>query len=282
MLSLTSTLDAAPIKAVPLSGASQLSIVVPCFNEEESLEQLLESLGYLEKEAAALPTPSGTGLAVEFLLVDDGSTDHTYPLLVAANLPANYRVLKHGQNKGIAAAIQTGIRAASHEVVGSIDADCSYDPGDILRMLVNFPEDAALLVASPYHPLGNVLNIPAWRLWLSKRASMLYSFVLRQKLHTYTSCFRLYRRSAVVDIALTHPDFVGITELVWRLDRQGHKVVEYPAVLSTRKFGQSKMRVFRATLRHLGLLARAAIDRASSPFVRASSLATNKPVNKAF
>lgn len=266
MSSLYTANSKSPSLPLATSHVSQLSVVIPCFNEEESIEQLLESLAMLEKEAQAIATADGAELQLEFLLVDDGSSDRTFELLTAATLPANYRILRHPSNRGIAAAIQTGIVAASYEVIGSIDADCSYDPGDILRMLAHFPEDAAMAVASPYHPQGNVLNIPAWRLWLSKRASLMYSFVLRQKLHTYTSCFRLYRRSAVANLELSNPDFVGITELVWRLDRAGHKVVEVPAVLSTRKFGQSKMRVMRATLRHLGLLSRAAIDRLFSPF----------------
>lgn len=243
-----------------------LSVVVPCFNEEESVEQLLSSLACLEKEAEGLATSRGDKLQLEYVLVDDGSTDQTVAKLQAAQLPDHYRIVRHEVNQGIAAAIQTGIKAATYELVGSIDADCSYDPGDILKMLSRFPADATMSVASPYHPEGGVLNVPAWRLWLSKQASRMYSWVLRQKLHTYTSCFRLYRRSEVATVQLTHSDFVGIAELVWRLDRSGYKIVEVPAVLSTRKYGQSKMKVMRATFKHIALLFRAGVDRLLSPF----------------
>ena len=56
-----------------------------------------------------------------------------------------------------------------------------------------------LVTASPYHKDGGVRNVPGWRLFLSRGASFLYRRVLRSKLDTYTSCFRVYRRSSVVE-----------------------------------------------------------------------------------
>lgn len=266
MTTLTPSHHSLPNKPVSASRVLSLSVVIPCFNEEESVEQLIDSLACLEKEAEGLAKSRGDQLLLEFVLVDDGSTDRTVEKLTSAQLPEHYRIVCHQANQGIAAAIQTGIKSASYDLVGSIDADCSYDPGDILKMLSRFPADATMAVASPYHPEGGVLNVPAWRLWLSKQASRMYSWVLRQKLHTYTSCFRLYRRSEVAAVKLTNSDFVGIAELVWRLDRSGYKIVEVPAILSTRKYGQSKMKVMRATLKHIALLFRAGIDRLLSPF----------------
>ena len=232
-----------------------LAVIVPCFNEADSVGKLRQNL---ERLRNALPAM----YAAEFLLVDDGSSDGTAEALekVFRDFPAA-RILRHERNLGIAAAISTGIRAAGAETVCSIDADCSYDPVQLIDMLPLLTGDVAMVVASPYHPLGKVNHVPAWRLKLSKAASGLYRMVLRQKLHTYTSCFRAYRRSAVVDIPLRHNGFVGIAELVCELDRRGEKVVECPATLDIRTTGQSKMRVLRAGWAHLQLIVGAGCSR---------------------
>ena len=70
-----------------------------------------------------------------------------------------------------------------------------------------------VVTASPYHPeLGAVRNVPRWRLTLSKGATWLYRRILRQKLSTYTSCFRVYRRSSVAGITLTYGRYLGVAE----------------------------------------------------------------------
>ena len=128
-------------------------------------------------------------------------------------------------------------------------------------MLPLLADGVAMVVASPYHPLGKVNHVPPWRLKLSKAASGLYRLVLKQKLHTYTSCFRVYRRSLVANVPLRSTGFVGIAELVCELDRRGLKVVECPATLDIRTTGQSKMRVLRAGWAHLKLIASAGCTR---------------------
>jgi hypothetical protein len=109
-------------------------------------------------------------------------------------------------------------------------------------------------VASPYHPEGRVLNVPGWRLFLSKGASALYRRILRQKLHTYTSCFRVYRQSTVSGISLKHGGFLGVAEIVGIMDLTGSRVAEYPATLEVRMLGRSKMKVVRTILGHIRLL----------------------------
>jgi hypothetical protein len=113
-----------------------------------------------------------------------------------------------------------------------------------------------LVTASPYHEKGRVKNVPAWRLSLSRGASFLYRFVLHTKLATYTSCFRVYRRSALLGIELRETGFLGVAETLGRLDLKGAGIVEYPATLEVRIFGQSKMKVLRTILGHLRLMAR--------------------------
>ena len=73
------------------------------------------------------------------------------------------------------------------------------------------------MTASPYHPDGEVKNVPGWRLLLSRGASALYRVALKQNLSTFTSCFRVYRRESVTDIAIENGNFLGIAELLGKL-----------------------------------------------------------------
>lgn len=231
-----------------------VSVVVPCCNEAQSLPHLTAALAALQEQAG--------GMIAELVFVDDGSCDETWMLLQAEfGKRADVKLVQHLENRGIAAAIATGICTASSPIACSIDADCTYDPRQLLTMLPLLAEGVDLVVASPYHPQGTVENVPAWRLAISRIASRLYRLVMRNKLHTYTSCFRVYRRSAVLDLPLSNPGFVGVVELVWQLDSRGSTIVECPARLEVRRLGQSKMRLLRVTLGHLQLLARAAWPR---------------------
>jgi hypothetical protein len=100
--------------------------------------------------------------------------------------------------------------------------------------------------------------VPAWRLFLSKGLSALYRCVLRQKLHTYTSCLRVYRRSMIQDLSIRERGFLGVAEMLAVLDLQGRRIVEHPAVLEVRLLGHSKMKLFRTIAGHIRLLVRVA------------------------
>jgi hypothetical protein len=111
-----------------------------------------------------------------------------------------------------------------------------------------------MVTASPYHPAGTVLNVPAWRLLLSKASSALYRVVTNQKLHTFTACVRVYRRSSAINQSLRYSGFLGVAELLGKMALDGSVIVEHPATLEVRIFGQSKMKVVRTILGHLRLL----------------------------
>ena len=139
-------------------------------------------------------------------------------------------------------------------------------------MIPLLTEGVDLVTASPYHSLGGVRNVSAWRLSLSKSASAFYRLVLRQKLATYTSCFRVYRRSAILALPLREPGFLGITELLGRLDLSGGRILEYPTVLEVRVLGRSKMKVVRTIFGHLGLLCSLMLERCMSRRPKSAAL----------
>lgn len=228
---------------------SEISIVIPCYNETDALPYLANTLRAVE---AGL---NENGYQPYFIFIDDKSTDGTLDLLTELfGNKKNVEILKHDNNRGVAAGIMTGIRAAKTEIVCSMDCDCTYDPHELLNMLPLMAENIDMVTASPYHKDGGVRNVPGWRLFLSRGASFLYRRVLRSKLDTYTSCFRVYRRSTMVGMQLNESGFLGVAEMLGRLDLSGGKIVEFPAVLEVRLFGLSKMKTAKTILGHLKLL----------------------------
>jgi len=225
-----------------------VSIVVPCCNEEAVLPYLANTLS---STAAML----GAAYDLRFIFVDDGSTDKTWSALQTIfGLQPHSTILHHTQNQGVAAAILTGIRHADTEIVCSIDCDCTYDPHELRWMIPLLTDGIDVVTASPYHPRGSVHKVPFWRLALSKTASFLYRQILHQKLATYTSCFRVYRRSAIIVLSLREGGFLGMAEMLGRLDLQGAQIVEYPTTLETRMFGHSKMKTLKTIGGHVKLL----------------------------
>ena len=224
-----------------------ISVIVPCFNEEASIPYLSRTLQELTKSLS-------DEYDVEFILVDDGSQDETWQALTKYfSLRSDTRLIRHAENLGISAAILTGMKHG-RDIVCSMDCDCSYDPSELKPMLHLLEDGVDLVTASPYHPAGAVLNVPQWRLLLSRCSSARYRIVTGRKLYTFTSCVRVYRRSAAMAVPLRHPGFLGIAELLSKFALQNKKIVEHPATLEGRLFGQSKMKVIRNIFGHLRLM----------------------------
>jgi hypothetical protein len=228
----------------------RITVVVPCFNEVTSIPYLARSLDEFLTEADKL-------YRVNLIFVDDGSSDKTYKALQERfGRQDNTRIIRHPVNRGIAAAIRTGINKAETEIVCSMDADCSYDPLDLLHMIPELRKGCDVVTASPYHIKGAVKGVSEWRLFLSRTLSRIYQVIFANKLQTYTSCFRVYRRSAVLNNLNRFDDFRGIVELLARVDTCGGKIGEFPSSLQNRIFGYSKMKIAKTIFAHILLLGR--------------------------
>ena len=243
--------SAAPVATAPTA----VTIVIPCYNEEASL-------AYLDKTLASFSAAGAVSLTPDFIFVDDGSSDTTWEKLNNYfGHRADCTLLRHPDNQGIAAAIITGFNSATSDLVAVIDADCTFDPLQLLEMIPMMSEDIAVVAASPLHSGGAVANVPEWRLLLSKGAAFLYRTVLHHQFTSYTSCFRVYRRSAVADLSIYNTGFCGVAEILARLDLAGYRIVECPAELETRLLGQSKINLLKTILDHLQLITRLAAAR---------------------
>ncbi len=247
---------------VPAANLESFSVVIPCYNEEAVLSYTQRALAELAEILEPRP--------IQYIFVDDGSDDGTQALLYYLfGGRKDCTIIEHTTNRGVTAAIMTGMHAAQTDVVGSMDCDCTYDTRVFARLLPMLADDVAMVTCSPYHPDGEVHNVPGWRLFLSKTLSRAYRLLLRNKLHTFTSCCRVYRKSALNGLQIRAGGFLGMAEMVAALDRNGAVIRECPAVLESRILGTSKMRTLRTIFAHIGLLARLTGKRLIRPFRRA-------------
>jgi dolichol-phosphate mannosyltransferase len=222
-----------------------LSIVIPCCNEEDSIPRLVTSLfpviEQLRRERS-----------VEVVFVDDGSRDATFELLqrIIAD-QVNMSIARHPVNRGLGAALRTGFAHAAGEVIVTTDSDGTYHFDTLPALLACLQPGVDIVTASPYHRAGGVENVPQYRLVLSRGSSFLYRVLLDWHVATYTALFRAYRREVVQRVPFEANGFLAGTELMVNAMMMGYRVAEYPAVLHARQAGASKAKIARTIRAHL-------------------------------
>jgi dolichol-phosphate mannosyltransferase len=222
-----------------------VSIVIPCYNESDGLGELARQL------AVALAELRRTQ-SVEVLFIDDGSTDDTYArLLELFGSTPNVRVVQHGRNRGLAAALRTGAAHTTGRVIVYTDSDCTYPPATIAGLLAAMTPDVDIVTSSAYHPKGGVEGVPAYRLLFSRGASALYRILVNPRIHTWTAMYRAYRRETFEGIETRTTGYVVMAEVLVEAILKGARVAEYPTVLHVRRYGQSKAKIWKITREHL-------------------------------
>jgi dolichol-phosphate mannosyltransferase len=226
-----------------------LSIVIPCFNEEDSIPQLIKKLVELQKTLPVEYAPT-------FIFVDDGSSDKTYSLLnenIASFSQA--LIVRHEINRNLGAALKTGIQAAAKsDLLAFLDSDCTYEPRVIIELLKHIEGGADFVTVSPYHPNGGVEGVPQWRLLLSKVLSLLYRLILGTKFHTYTAMVRIIKTDLVNPILSPRNDFSFVAAMFIKAIRLNYKIVEVPTILKIRRFGVSKINIIKTIKYHIEII----------------------------
>src|SRR5262249_52983132 len=215
-----------PMENRSASGAViQLSVIVPVFNEEESIAPLVSSLMSVLKRL---------GRDFEIIFVDDGSTDRSAEKLT--NAVAEYpeiKIIQFRYNAGQTAALMAGIDFASGDAIVTIDADLQNDPEDITMLLSKLDEGAD--VVSGWRK--DRYDAPIRRNFVSRIANKLISHISGVRLHDYGCTLKAYRREVLGGMRLYGEmhRFVPIYAS-W----MGAKVVELPVRHHARRFGKSK------------------------------------------
>jgi glycosyltransferase involved in cell wall biosynthesis len=202
----------------------KLSVVIPCYNEEASLRELLERIeGVVDRE----------GYDCEYIFVDDGSTDRTLPVLREMR-ERNPRVgvISFRRNYGKSAALAVAFEAASGEVVVTMDADLQDDPEEIPNLLAKLEAGADLVSGwktDRKDPISKTLP--------SKLFNAVTSLASGIKLHDFNCGLKAYRREVTRSITLYGELHRFIPVLAgW----EGFRVAELPVRHFQRKYGHSK------------------------------------------
>ncbi len=236
-----------------MSIKTKISIVIPCYNEEEGIQNLSEKL---EPVIVDLKTKYD----VELIFINDGSTDKTGELLQTKFEHWNEtKIITHEKNKNLGAALRTGFAHATGDLIACLDSDCTYDPSLILPMLeiINTPEkNVDIVTVSPYHPKGKINNIPAYRLFLSKGASNIYRYLLKLDTYSPGGMVRIYRRKVIETTSSDKDNFLFVPELLLKAHIQGYIIRDFPTILNVRQYGTSKMKLVSTILSHSKLMVR--------------------------
>ena len=222
-----------------------LSIVIPCCNEEDSVPHLVTKFYPIVEQLRR-------ERSVEVVFVDDGSTDGTYAAL--QNIirdQTDMRIVQHPVNRGLGAAIRTGFAHARGDIVLTADSDGTYRFDEIPALLACLKPGIDIVTASPYNKRGRVENVPGYRIFLSKGSSLIYRILLDPRITAYTCLFRAYRREVTRRVPFASDGYLAGTELLVNAMCMGYTVAEYPSTLHARQAGASKAKIVRIIRQHL-------------------------------
>jgi len=230
-------------RTVPRLSAPVISVIVPTYNEADSLPVLVERMG------AAM-----SGHTWEMVVVDDGSPDGTAE--VANRLSARHPVwvVRRPGKAGLASAVIAGFKEARGDILVVIDADLSHPP-EIVPALVKAIDDGAdLAVGSRYIAGGGVKDWPLRRQMVSRVACLMGNVLV--PVRDATSGFFAVRRAAIDGVHLNAIGFKIGFEVIARAKTK--KIVEVPYTFRDRELGASKFgrREVVQYLQQLGIVAR--------------------------
>jgi dolichol-phosphate mannosyltransferase len=226
----------------------KISIIIPTYNEKDNIAPLVSRV------AQAL-----SGCDYEILIVDDNSQDGT--IEAASALAARYpvKVLVRRSERGLATAVVHGLRSASGQIIGVMDADLQHPPEVLPDLIKAIRGGADMAVASRYIPGGGCPNWGLSRKIISKVALIISHLLLpsTRAVKDPLSGFFMFRRQQV-DTAKLKPIGYKIS-LEVMLTGQFRNVVEVPYIFEDRSAGKSKLNPGQQIdyLRHLfSLMAR--------------------------
>ncbi len=208
-------------------GSVAVSVVVPAFNEQDSVGEVLAQVG--RALAAA-------GMEHELIVVDDGSTDRT---ATAAARPG-VCLLRHAVNRGYGAALKTGIKAAAHEAIVIVDADGTY-PAAAVPEMVRALRAADMVVGSRNRGAAGLSRARSAAKWVLR---LLAQYVTGKRIPDINSGLRAFRSGCAREYASILPDgFSFTTTLTVALLCDGAHILYHPIGYTVRT-GASKLKPF--------------------------------------
>jgi glycosyltransferase involved in cell wall biosynthesis len=217
---------------------SAVTIIVPAYNEEESIAATLADIQAVMSRQA---------MEYEIVVVDDGSTDGTAD---AVRREASVRLLQHHTNRGYGAAIKTGIRQAAHDWTAIIDADGTY-PADAMPLLLSETDECDMVVGA--RDLGDVPITRRPAKWILGR---LAEYLAETQIPDLNSGMRVFRKDVALSYFNILPSAFSFTITITIAFLSDHYLVRFVPISYHRRAGRSKISPLRDTMNFVQLLLR--------------------------
>jgi glycosyltransferase involved in cell wall biosynthesis len=219
------------------------SVVVPCFNERQTINELIDRV---------LASP----IEKEVIVVDDCSTDGTRELLEArARDRQDFTLVLRQRNGGKGTAVQVGLKAARGDVVIIQDADLEYDPADYSLLLRPIQTGRAEVVYGSRF-LGEHRAMYFWHSVGNKLLTLVCNILFDTTLTDMETCYKVFTREVAAKLNLREPRWGFDPEITARILRMGYRIYEVPISYAGREFHEGKKITWRDGLVVLGTLLR--------------------------
>lgn len=210
----------------------KLTVVIPFYNEKHTLGSVVAAV-------RALPVPK------QIILVDDCSTDGSFEIASAISGDANNElvIVRHDVNRGKGAALRTGFRAATGEIVVVQDADQEYDPREITKVIQPIVDGKADVVFGSRFMGGEAHRVLYyWHSVGNKFLTMLSNWFTNLNLTDMETCYKAFRREVLMDILpkLQQDRFGFEPEITSHVARAGLRVYEVGISYSGRTYAEGK------------------------------------------
>ena len=218
----------------------KLSVVIPVYNEVRTLEQVIERV-------------RATGLPLEIVIVDDGSSDGTRDILAEwrdshDERHRDLKIIFHERNQGKGGAVKTGFLQCTGDVVVIQDADLEYDPQDFRSLLQPIVEGQADVVyGSRFSHIDGPVH-QYWHRWGNQLITRLSNWKSGRTLTDVETCYKMIRRELIQQIApsLRERGFGIELELTFKLARtKGVRFYERPIHYAGRSYAEGKKITWR-------------------------------------